>query len=323
MNYLLVDTTPVLVDTAPLLVDSTPTAPPQEFVTSYSGFNHNLFNFKLLKLNFIFFYKEMLMIRQEEVMNFLLVAIENNQLNENLRTYSLYNNETYFCFGITFQTENIAISDPFYKLPYPLIDIEPQSPANEAGMRNGQRLVAVNGLFLNKDLKTLNDVVITIEESYLNRKMVVLTVLESDFWDNLMKNSNLASKSVINSSKNETNDIKFKRCKVQLEYDYNGYGFYISPKIEPKFMLNKVEPESPAYKANLRNTDVIVEIDGKNIRQMSFDKLKQIIEETKNKGFVEVLAISLIGYTYYKEKKKKFSDKNLVSKENTEYFSAV
>ena len=54
MNYLLVDTTPVLVDTAPLLVDSTPTAPPQEFVISYSGFNHNLFNFKLLKLNYFF-----------------------------------------------------------------------------------------------------------------------------------------------------------------------------------------------------------------------------------------------------------------------------
>ncbi len=264
----------------------------------------------------------MLIIRQEEVMNFLLVAIENNQLNENLRTYSLYNNEPYFCFGITFQTENNAISDPFYKLPYPLLEIERQSPANEAGMRNGQRLVAVNGLFLNKDLKTLNDVVLTIEESYLNRKMVVLTVLESDFWDNLMKNSNLASKSVINSSQNET-VVKFKRCKVQLEYDYNGYGFYISHKTEPKFMINEVEPESPAYKANLRQTDVIVEIDGINIRQMSFDKLKKILDNTKNKGFVEVLAISLIGYTYYKERKKKFSDKNLVTKENTEYFSAV
>ena len=100
-------------------------------------------------------------------MSSLVVAMDNPQLNEHLRTYSLYKSEQFFGYGIAFHTEDIAISEPYHKLVYPLIEIEPQSPAEEAGMRNGQRVVAVNGEFVNKEFKTLEDVVQAIEDSYL------------------------------------------------------------------------------------------------------------------------------------------------------------
>ena len=82
----------------------------------------------------------------------LVTAMENPQLNENIRTCSLYKSEQFFGYGIAFHTEDIAISEPYHKLVYPLIEIESQSPADEAGMRNGQLVVAVNCEFVNRDL---------------------------------------------------------------------------------------------------------------------------------------------------------------------------
>jgi C-terminal processing protease CtpA/Prc len=114
---------------------------------------------------------------------------------------------------------------------------------------------------------------------------------------------------------------KFKRCNVQILPDFKGYGFAINSKIKPKFMIYTVDPQSPAYKANLRESDVIVQIDNKNIRKMSFDKVKKLLSDSQKKGQVEILAIDNEGYKYYKERKKRFSNKKLVTAENTEIFN--
>jgi len=88
-------------------------------------------------------------------------------------------------------------------------------------------------------------------------------------------------------------------------------------------MIYSVDQNSPAYKANLRETDVIVQIDGKNIRKLKFDKVKQLLSDSQKKGRVEILAIDKEGYKYYKERKKKFSSKKLVTEDNTEPFYTV
>ena len=88
-------------------------------------------------------------------------------------------------------------------------------------------------------------------------------------------------------------------------------------------MIYSVDQNSPAYKANLRETDVIVQIDGKNIRKLKFDKVKQLLSDSQKKGRVEILAIDKEGYKYYKERKKKFSSKKLVTEDNTEPFYTI
>ncbi len=133
--------------------------------------------------------------------------------------------------------------------------------------------------------------------------------------------SNLNSASVGNFS--TTNKPKFKRCNVQLIPGFTGYGFNLNSKSKPKYSIFSVDPLSPAYAANLRATDVIVEIDKKNIRRLKFDKVRGMISESKQRGQVEILAISKEGYTYYKERRKRFSNKNLVRPDNTEPYSTL
>ena len=125
-------------------------------------------------------------------MESLVIAMDNPELSENLRTYSLYKSEVFFGYGIAFHTEDIPPSKPSHKLVYPLIEIEAQSPADDAGMRNGQRVVAVNGGYVNREYRTLEEVVQSIEDSYYSRNFTEITVLEPQHWNEFMENPGLA-----------------------------------------------------------------------------------------------------------------------------------
>jgi len=115
---------------------------------------------------------------------------------------------------------------------------------------------------------------------------------------------------------------KFKRCTIKLQPTDPNFGFTLNSKIKPKYMIFNVENDSPASKANLRTSDVIVEINKENIRRFKFDKVKKILSDARNvePRQVEILVISKEGYLYYKNKKKRFSSKNLVTTDNTEIF---
>jgi len=126
---------------------------------------------------------------------------------------------------------------------------------------------------------------------------------------------------------------KFKRCLVVLPQQSDstslphpqakGYGFTLNSKVKPKYMIFSVDPASPAYAANLRATDVIVEINKKNIRRLKFDQVKQMIIDSQKERKVEILAISKEGYMYYKERRKRFSSRKLVTLDNTEPYSSL
>lgn len=119
--------------------------------------------------------------------------MDNPKLEDKLRTYSLYKSQHYFGYGIAFHTESIPATLPSHKLVYPLVEIEPSSPADESGMRNGQRVVAVNGGFVNKEFRTLEDVVQAIEDSYYTRNFTDITVIDPELWHDCMENPNLAA----------------------------------------------------------------------------------------------------------------------------------
>jgi C-terminal processing protease CtpA/Prc len=123
------------------------------------------------------------------------------------------------------------------------------------------------------------------------------------------------SKSLNNLSQPQSQAYRprFKRCVIRKSPDFNGYGFTLNLKAKPKFIVYSVDSKSPAYASGLRETDIIVEIDGKNIRKQKFEKVRQTIKDTATKGEVELLVIDREGYLFYKKKKKNFSSKKLIS----------
>jgi C-terminal processing protease CtpA/Prc len=103
--------------------------------------------------------------------------------------------------------------------------------------------------------------------------------------------------------------------------DYRGYGFTLNTKSKPKYMIFQIDQSSPAYMANLNESDVIVEINKQNIRKLKFPKVKQMLMDSQKNNSVEILAISKEGYMYYKNRNKRFSDRKLVTKDNVDEHS--
>ena len=89
-------------------------------------------------------------------------------------------------------------------------------------------------------------------------------------------------------------------------------------------MIHDVDKNSPAEFAGLRQNDVIIEINNKNIRRTSFEKVRMMLSDAYIVGKVEVLVISKEGYTWFKQKKKRFSNSTkLTNENNVELFSNV
>ncbi|CAM6001850.1 unnamed protein product [Sphagnum balticum] len=74
---------------------------------------------------------------------------------------------------------------------------------------------------------------------------------------------------------------------------------------EIQFAINR--EKLAAYGANLRQDDVVIAIDDKNIRRSKFESVtKQIIEAAKKRQ-IKLLVIDQAGYNFYKKKGQKFS----------------
>jgi hypothetical protein len=130
--------------------------------------------------------------RQQTIMSRLVAAFEQGN-SSYLHTYKLHKSTGYMGYGLSIYTEDVQPSLPEHYLVYPFLEVKTGSPATRAGMRNGQRLVAVDGLFVNKDLTSVNDIVRVIEDGYLTRECSQLTVISLDLWLQCMEKPGLAS----------------------------------------------------------------------------------------------------------------------------------
>ena len=95
-----------------------------------------------------------------------------------------------------------------------------------------------------------------------------------------------------------TYETIFKRCHIKAAPPYKGYGFRLfrATKVKPKHMVFSLDPNSPAYAANLRETDVIIEVEGVNVRRLKTSAVNKLMDATLKKGNMEILAIEISGY---------------------------
>lgn len=115
----------------------------------------------------------------------------------------------------------------------------------------------------------------------------------------------------------------FKRCTVELSEGEKSFGFklFTDPIVKPKHMIFAVDPRSAAFSANLRETDVVLEINDKNVRRLKKASVNKMIRKSLEKGRIEVLAIENTGYNHFKKRNKRVSSKNLQHSSTLNFFS--
>lgn len=94
----------------------------------------------------------------------------------------------FFGFGIVLHTEKDgnAIDDDNI-LFYPSIEIEDKSPAYFAGLKNDQRLIAIDNKYIKKHISSIQALVQGIDESYYQRGLIEFSVIDPEIW-NIIKN---------------------------------------------------------------------------------------------------------------------------------------
>lgn len=93
--------------------------------------------------------------------------------------------------------------------------------------------------------------------------------------------SSSSAKHLDNNSNNNNNSLDYdeRLCHVIKRSDFDGYGFNLhAEKGRPGQYIGKVDPNSPAELAGLREGDRIIEVNGVNIKMESH---KQVVERIK------------------------------------------
>ena len=72
--------------------------------------------------------------------------------------------------------------------------------------------------------------------------------------------------------------VQVKHCILKKDPNYNGYGLLLRYQ-SGLHLIDQVEEESPAYHAGLREDDVILYVDRKNVEQMTHDDVKILIRK--------------------------------------------
>ena len=228
-------------------------------------------------------------------MKFLTEVIETNpEMAKKLKSYKLSKNPRY---GISFKKVDIQKTDLSHKFVYPKLLIVAKTPSSKAGMKKGQRLIAVNGKYVNKQLHNLDDILDEIDSL---ETVTELTVIDQNIWNSLMENPSL----------------DFKQSNIILE-EGQSLGMGMNTNTDPKHKIVEIVSDSPAFKANLKESDVLIKINNKYIREKSCDEVYNLIQNCLKNNSIELTVIELPNYNELKNKNMK----KLVKAENTRIFT--
>lgn len=256
-----------------------------------------------LKNSFLFFKKE------PEQLQFTP-----DSLKDQLKSYVIRRDDNFFGFGIILHTD---------KEIFPKLEVEPKSPAVEAGLQNDQRLIAVNNKYLNRDFKTITALAQEIDDSYYQRGYAEFLVLDADIWALVEGDQELVD-SLSNDDVNNINnsqEVEYanvplvdkataRLCSLTRDSKDGQYGFdFKTLKSEGRHVATNVRDGFPAQKAGLKNSDYILEVNGKSIDGMEHEAVVNLI--FANPKQVNLLVVE--DYKAYKKSKKDKSKEELAN----------
>ncbi|XP_073473409.1 Na(+)/H(+) exchange regulatory cofactor NHE-RF3 [Aquarana catesbeiana] len=199
--------------------------------------------------------------------------------------------------------------------------IEKGSAADKAGLKDGDRVMKVNGVFV--DDKEHPEVVELIKAS---GNSVSLSVLDKDSYKKSKQNSvehfdgkppsyeSVSSKPSESSTTkpsesstpkpSESSTLKPRLC--YLVKDNGSFGFSLKCiKGTTGVFLDNLAPSGPAVKAGVQTGDRIIEINGKNVISDSYDQIVKLVRESGDS--VMYLVVDEATYKHFRENKNRIT----------------
>ncbi|XP_007459427.1 PREDICTED: Na(+)/H(+) exchange regulatory cofactor NHE-RF3 isoform X3 [Lipotes vexillifer] len=161
--------------------------------------------------------------------------------------------------------------------------VEKGSPAEKAGLQDGDRVLRINGVFVDK--KEHTQVVDLVRKS---GNSVILLVLDGDSYEKAMKKQ-VDLKELGQSQESSLNDKKLPSVMnggaqtwtqprlCYLVKEGSSYGF--SLKTVQGQIVKDIDSGSPAEKAGLKNNDLVVAVNGESVESLDHDSVVEMIKK--------------------------------------------
>nr|XP_056714592.1 Na(+)/H(+) exchange regulatory cofactor NHE-RF3 [Euleptes europaea] len=155
-----------------------------------------------------------------------------------------------------------------------VIDISPQGPAAKAGVQPNDRLIEINGENVEND--THEEVVEKVRRSG-SQVVFLLSNKETDCYYN---RQNLPLKREMASLK----FLPHKPRTIELTKGNNGYGFCLRIEQNRKgHLIKNIDSGSPAAKADLKENDILVAVNGELVETLDHNSVVEKIKESGEK----------------------------------------
>ncbi|XP_043928063.1 Na(+)/H(+) exchange regulatory cofactor NHE-RF3 [Protopterus annectens] len=189
-------------------------------------------------------------------------------------------------------------------------DIDPGTPAEKAGLKDDDRLVAVNGD--NVESTEHDDVVEKIRKCGNKTKLLIVDKKADElfqkagispmvYWNEVQEPSPDYVMTEVPPYPEE-DQMKYKPKLCFLEKSPVGYGFHMNAiRGTLGQFIKEVSKGSPAEKAGLEDDDIVVEVNGVNVENMAHEDA--VLEVRKTKGKLSMLVASKDAYNYFKANK--------------------
>ncbi|KAK6485625.1 Na(+)/H(+) exchange regulatory cofactor NHE-RF3-like [Huso huso] len=210
------------------------------------------------------------------------------------------------------------------KLGHFIKDIDAGSPADKAGLKDMDRLVAVNG----DPVDSLEHEQVVEKIRQCGKKCTLLVVDgETDqmykmacvspllYWDEVMDSHSEAAEPAPATSSQDSSEHKprpaastpsqesseHKPRLCLLEKTSGGFGFHLNAiQGLPGQFVKEVASGSPADKAGLVDDNIVIEVNGDNVENKSYEEVVEMIKKSGNR--LEMLVIEEAAYDYFKDK---------------------
>uniref|UniRef100_A0A8B9TJI9 PDZ domain containing 1 n=1 Tax=Anas platyrhynchos TaxID=8839 RepID=A0A8B9TJI9_ANAPL len=211
----------------------------------------------------------------------------------------------------------------FLILDHVIKDVDSKSPAAKAGLKDNDILVAVNGERVDaldhesvvgkiKQSETKPTLLVVDKETdamyKLVRKFSILNFPLSLFFQ-----AQISPYSYYNRGKDPTPAKTEEKVELHSEQKVNhkprickmvkgpnGFGFSLNmAKNKPGLFINEVQSHGPADTAGVENNDFLVEVNGENVMNESYDKVVARIQSSGDK--LTVLVCSKDAYKYFQD----------------------
>ena len=197
--------------------------------------------------------------------------------------------------------------------------IDDDSPADAASLREGDRIIEVNGA--NIENETHQQVIQRIKAGANHTTLLVLDREGDDYYKSkgmtisselyiVRQCSNPPREGVENGIQNVTNDTKQedlssvcypRLCHIKKWPDFRGYGFNLHAERDRKGQfIGQIDANSPAEAGGLKDGDRIIEVNGDNVED---DAHQQVIQRIKAGGDeTRMLVLDKAADEYYRGK---------------------